>query len=238
MEQWPPIAEEIIELPVDELAMRMLRNLLRHPGSKISRSSCTHPDFYRSHGTDYDSFPVQCSMGEAFDWLLFNGLIAEQPNQPDGWLYVTKRGTSLGANPQGMETLKASSRINVEMHPSIATKVRRQFMLPEYDTAVLLAFKAVEIRVRSLAGYDNSQFGVPMMRNAFNPVSGPLSDQTLIEAERKATADLFAGAFGLLKNPASHRQVDYNDVTEASEAVLLADLLMRILDRCESSTKP
>ena len=43
--------------------------------------------------------------------------------------------------------------------------------------------------------------------------------------------ELFAGAIGTFKNPSSHRQVDYNDPTEASEIVMLADLLMRILDR-------
>jgi hypothetical protein len=45
--------------------------------------------------------------------------------------------------------------------------------------------------------------------------------------------DLFARAIGTFKNPVSHRQVDYADATEASEVVLLADLLHRVLDRVE-----
>ena len=45
--------------------------------------------------------------------------------------------------------------------------------------------------------------------------------------------ELFAGAIGTFKNPPSHRQVDFADPTEASEVVLLADLLMRLLDRVE-----
>ena len=43
--------------------------------------------------------------------------------------------------------------------------------------------------------------------------------------------ELFAGSIGTFKNPPSHRQVNYGDPTEASEVVLLADLLMRLLDR-------
>ncbi len=47
-------------------------------------------------------------------------------------------------------------------------------------------------------------------------------------------ADLFAGALGSFKNPTSHRVVTYQDPTEASEVVLVADLLMRILDTVEA----
>jgi hypothetical protein len=38
---------------------------------------------------------------------------------------------------------------------------------------------------------------------------------------------------GLFKNPSSHRQVDFADPTVASEIVLLADLLLRMLDATE-----
>ncbi len=44
---------------------------------------------------------------------------------------------------------------------------------------------------------------------------------------------LFRGAISVFKNPVSHRQVDYADPTLASEVVLLADLLLRILDSRE-----
>jgi hypothetical protein len=44
---------------------------------------------------------------------------------------------------------------------------------------------------------------------------------------------LFAGAYATLRNPSGHRDVDYDDVAEAAEAVIAASLLMRILDRIE-----
>jgi hypothetical protein len=43
--------------------------------------------------------------------------------------------------------------------------------------------------------------------------------------------EFFKGAIGLFKNPASHRRVDFTDATAAAEVVLLADLLMRLLDK-------
>ena len=63
------------------------------------------------------------------------------------------------------------------------------------------------------------------------PGDGPLSDSSLDSGEQVGMMELFAGAIGTFKSPSSHRQVDYDDPTEASEVVLLADLLMRILDR-------
>jgi hypothetical protein len=48
--------------------------------------------------------------------------------------------------------------------------------------------------------------------------------------------ELFTGVIGSFKNPTSHRDVVDDDLTEAAEPALLADLLMRILDRIEAGT--
>ena len=76
---------------------------------------------------------------------------------------------------------------------------------------------------------------IEAVMNAFNPdKNGPLTDAALESGEQKAIQFLFAGAIGAFKNPSSHRQVDYEDPTVAAEAVLLADLLMRMLDRFDT----
>lgn len=89
--------------------------------------------------------------------------------------------------------------------------------------------------MRQLGGFDNSELGVSLMKKAFNPSrNGPLVDRKLDAGEQESMMFLFAGAIGAFKNPSSHRQVDYGDATVAAEAVLLADLLLRILDKYES----
>jgi uncharacterized protein (TIGR02391 family) len=92
--------------------------------------------------------------------------------------------------------------------------------------------KAVEIRVRTLAGFGDDAIGVPLMNAAFGP-SGPLTDTAIPKGEQDATRALFAGSYGTLRNPAGHRNVNYDEVAEAADAVHTASLLMRVLDRVE-----
>lgn len=72
------------------------------------------------------------------------------------------------------------------------------------------------------------------MHQAFSPESGPLADKSLVNGERRALMELYAGAMGAFKSPLSHRTVDYDDPTIAAEQLLLADLLHRMLDGFEA----
>jgi Protein of unknown function (Hypoth_ymh) len=87
---------------------------------------------------------------------------------------------------------------------------------------------------RSAAGGANRPDGDP--DTSGRCPGGPLHREETQAGEAVATMDLFKGAIGLFKNPASHRRVDLDDATEAAEIVLLADLLMRILDRLEDTS--
>jgi uncharacterized protein (TIGR02391 family) len=91
--------------------------------------------------------------------------------------------------------------------------------------------KQVEIRVRDLAGAEEGDIDVALMRKAFDPEKGLLRDEQQEAGERAATAHFFAGAIGVFKNPSSHCEVQYEDPTYASEVVLFADLVLRMLDR-------
>jgi Protein of unknown function (Hypoth_ymh) len=67
-----------------------------------------------------------------------------------------------------------------------------------------------------------TDLGTDLMRKAFNPSSGPLSDASEPLSEREALAHLFAGAIGRFKNPSSHRHVAVTDPGETFGRVLSA----------------
>lgn len=99
-----------------------------------------------------------------------------------------------------------------------------------YDMAVFNAFKIVEIKVRELSGLPEETVGVELMRRAFAPENGPLTDRTVPKAERESLSHLFSGAIGCYKNPHSHREVDLS-FNEAFGMMLLASHLLTILDK-------
>ena len=185
------------------------------------------------HGAVYRQEGVPERIAEAWAWLESKALVGPHPHQNSSdSRMVTESGRH--ALKHGLDQLRAAERLNVDLHPSIATRVRRQFLMGEFEPAVLVALREVEIRVRRMSGFGEDKLGVQLMTAAFNPnpkTPGPLVDSGAEAGEQEATMALFRGAMGLFKNPPSHRAVDYGDPTFAAEVVLLADLLLRILDR-------
>ena len=118
------------------------------------------------------------------------------------------------------------------LHPLIEAEARDQFLINKPEQGVFASMRAVEIRVRKLAGLGDEVVGTDLINKAFGP-GGPLTDPSAVKGEQEGTRALLAGAYAVLRNPAGHRQVDYGDLFEAAEAVQTASLLMRILDRVE-----
>jgi len=182
-----------------------------------------------AHGGPYSGAAVQ-ALNEAWEWLHANGLVAtDRTNNSHTAIVVTRLGREV-ADSGEVDRLRATARLALDLHPTLEPVVRTQFLMGEYEIAAFAGMKAVEVRVREMGGLADSLIGVKLMQTAFG-TGGPLEDESIEAGEREARRNLFAGAIGTIKNPTSHRDVRYDDPTEASEAVLLADLLMRILDR-------
>jgi uncharacterized protein (TIGR02391 family) len=221
-------AETIVALPIESLALAVLQNY-------VATNAWNRSNWLLGAKSALGTGAHLEALAEAWSWLEARGLVATDPNKSSAEArIVTRAGRRVIANGS-IEEILAAERIGLALHNRLDGKVRPIFLLGDYETAAFKAMKEVEVRVRELSGLPNQLIGVSLMRQAFNPNDGPLADSTHESGERQARSDLFAGAIGSFKNPTSHRTVTYTDPAEASEVVLLADLLMRILDSIETT---
>lgn len=238
-----PTLDEAERLPVDTLALHVLwyladiaprydqrsAFLLRRlrddaPASRVPR--------VRQYGRADLELPAARAYNEGWEWLAARGLITQSPDSDRrDWWTVSRLGARVAREQDPTAHLRSAALLDADLHPAIGDTVRSLFTQGQYELAAFEAMRQVEIRVRSLAGASDRDVGTHLMRLAFDPQTGPLADPQQEGGERQATSDLFAGAMGTFKNPTSHRQVTYHDPAEASEVALLADLLLRILDR-------
>lgn len=216
--------EQVMELPVDQLGLAVLSDLIET--DEWNESS--YLSFVDDH---YKTTKVRLPIMEALAWLRARGLTMPDVRQATAQaITVTRLGRQV--HREGPRVFSATQRLQTGLHPLVEEVARPQFLIGQYELAVVAAMKKVEIRVRALGRFTDADFGVSLMNKAFGK-SGPLTDPDQVSGEQEGTRALFAGTYAVFRNPTSHREVNFDDVTEAAEMVQIASLLMRILDRVE-----
>lgn len=229
MQDWTLDADVVGALPVDDLALRVLDDARANNEWNWRNWLLLAQQSY-GRGT-----AAMLALTEAWAWLVNRGLVVTDVNQTTAEAFLISR-QGHEALERGLPWLRAVQRLDLQLVVELEAKARPQFLRGDFEAAVFMALKEVEVKVRDLATLPAELVGVDLMRQAFRPGKdgkdgGPLWRVGDHPGEAVAVMELFAGALGLFKNPASHRRVDFTDATEAAEAVLLADLLMRQLDK-------
>jgi uncharacterized protein (TIGR02391 family) len=232
-----PDADVILQLAPEELAHTLLevananlQNGLVHRNSiaSIEAPLGQHaPQFTPQQAQD-----LEIALLESLNWLEVNGLLLPAPgtNGTNGHRIFSRRGRELLDKARFETFAKATLLPKKILHQALGDRVWVALARGEYADAVFIAFRTVEEEVRRAGGFRDTDVGTDLMRKAFDPRNGPLTDMTQNQPEREALAHLFAGAIGSYKNPHSHRTVALNDAVEAQEMVLLASHLLRIVD--------
>ncbi len=237
---YPP-AETVLEMEPEELAPLVLMQLSESGQQRLNMHNFSlgnDSDFIAWAGADHRRRQeVSQRLIVAWRWLERELFIAPQPGNVD-WAFITPRGREV-LESQDFEAYKKGHLLPSEgLDPILVRKVKQAFIRGDYDTAIFQAFKEIEVRVRKKAGLSNSDIGVPLMRTAFNPDNGPLTDKNANKGERIARMELFAGAIGTYKNPSSHREVVFDDPKEAADIIHIANQLLRILNSIQLENNP
>lgn len=122
------------------------------------------------------------------------------------------------------------------VHPEIVRKSFKLLNDGQFESAVLQAFKTIETKIRKKISAEPENVGVKLIRKAFHPENGPLTDYALPKAEREAFCNYIAGAFGYYKNPCSHRDVEM-DFISAFDRIVVASDLLKIIEKSKSNEK-
>ena len=228
--------DEIARMMPEELAPIILRDLaklgpadqgLLHLGNYCGRFDT---DIHGPHRLPQAKRATRESLVEAWAYLQQLGFIAPNTEQMGyGWIFVTRRGREAAESAVAFEQSEVRARFPATMfHRLLRGAAYDAFVRANFQQAIADAFRILEVRVRGASGLEG--IGAPLMRAAFNEDRGPLRSESGDKGEREALAHLFAGAFGWVRNPVSHRDAPADDVAHAIEQLMLASLLLRIVD--------
>jgi uncharacterized protein (TIGR02391 family) len=227
-----PNVDDLLSLPAEELAGPLLLHLKSlHPNNQ----QLNRHNFFLAFKTLFPSYASReeeatNALMEAWVWLEREGLLVPKPNagHPE-WVRVSRRGALMRDRVDFEAYRRGNLLPHKHLDPAIADRAFSNFLRGDYDTAVSLSFREVEIAVRRESGAGAEDYGTDLMRKAFHPQTGGLTDADALPGERQAISDLFAGAMGLFKNPTSHRRVTFGDPQHAAELIVFANLLLRIV---------
>jgi uncharacterized protein (TIGR02391 family) len=235
LRQLIPDAETLVSMHPADLAGYILEILLNlgpmERGQWNRRNFCIqaageYSESVRDHGPK-DEVGEACAV--AWSWLEANWLICRHPQQDHDLYIPTRRGREVRERAKLRELVEGEQLPAHFLHDAFVADVRPLFLQGRYDLSVFEAFRRLEISIREAAGLGDELVGTKLASAAFNPASGPLTDERAEAGERQALMNLMSGALGSYKNPQSHRHVGL-DAPEAREMILLASHLMKVVD--------
>ena len=121
-------------------------------------------------------------------------------------------------------------KLNADFLDEELSTRRRKTYPQDREAAVTAAYKVVEERLRKTLNKPHS-YGDQLVKDALDPATGALVDNSLSKVEQEGMYQLFLGAMKFVRNPRRHRFLEEEDDQLDIELVFLADPLLRILPK-------
>ncbi len=150
--------------------------------------------------------------------------------------YPTKKGFRVPESEFKRVVKKYTLMPETYIHPLIVKKCFSLLNASQFESAVLQAFKTIETRIREKINATPEEYGIRLIRKAFHPENGPLTDLKLPKAEREAFCNYIAGAFGFYRNPCSHRDVEL-DFSSAFDRIVVASDLLKAIENAKPNER-
>jgi uncharacterized protein (TIGR02391 family) len=202
-----PDSEVLCALEPDELGLRLLPLLVNWREQHMSHL-CLRSVLevwiggrYPGEYTGTQRIGVEIAVREAWAWLEGSALlvVTTEYQEDNGFCLLSRRAQKLAKEPDARRAFTARRVPKETLHQNIREDVWALYHRGKFDTAVFEAMKAVEVAVRAAVTLPSHLIGVALMRKAFDPKNGPLTDTDAEEGEREARSALFAGAIGSYK---------------------------------------
>lgn len=238
-----PDVTVFLGLPTEELAAVVLRVA----NANRQMSGLMHPQSIRqqlrenNQGSGYSAQidEAELAFDEAWSWLKVQGILISPTDQNgnNGWVQLSRRGRSLLEATAFRNYAAGVGFRQSFLHATISEDVWFDLARGDHETAVFKSFRAVEIAVRDAGEFGPTDIGADLMKEAFKPRVGRLTDKSLPIPEQEAMAALFVAAMKYFKNPHSHRHSPIEEQKAAQEMVTFASHLLRIIDNRREDAK-
>ncbi len=237
-----PKAEIAISLPTEELAGHLVMHHKTtgtfHVYNELLDSKLNPGSLNSSLGPPLDYKILEKykeALVEAYSWAFTEGLFVWDPDRMDGnWWRVSRRGQQLDTPVDVLQLGFRDILPPAFLHPIIAKHAAPIFRSGEYDAAVFVAFKQVEIFVRELTGLPDTD-GDKLMKAAFNATDGRINSLTN-QSERQGLMFVFAGALQLFRNSTGHQNLVISP-QEAAHLLIHASYLLSLAEQHSTKSK-
>jgi len=234
---WCPSPETLRTMSPADIGRRVLPSLRQYHERGFAPR-----DLARGFGEQYGQFLSREMMSlymEGLWWLMRQGLLVEDPTQMVGatWYRLSRDGLAFIATSRTPTSLAVDAPVRTLLHPRILASA-----VPIYERdadshveAVAVAFIQVETmtreRIKAVRGSPSSESGIKLFSEAFNPPDGVLLLPGIDSGEAHGLRNLFAGAYGALRNPHAHGFVRFESDEEVLRLLVVASQLLTMLER-------